>query len=680
MTLYGSTFRPAANPTSLIYRGNNDNHQVNPVVFSGQSLDSFTRSPKQGPLFQGNAASKFSEDNLTDPDLEQAIKDSLLTHQQEEKNRSRSSSRRGRAPSPISTHSHPSDTSRNQLENQNSSSLQVQSWITRLGKSIGIIKSNPTGEMPGTPVSFDRLYGNDLKAIYIDQRQHLKHCFLYSILKSICHHTDGKNILRSIKINEDEKNYYVKFPAQPAQKDFSTIPKTNLRNVVRSNSLGIQLIDLAYKRLPGVQPGEYDSAITAFVRIFGEHQIINIDTSRTKVRDITGDIADLGNITYHLGDALIPHSIIANVIETTLLNPYHDDFHIVLVARPHDNRAHDAKNANRYNFMANGHYLSFLDLNQRTEMATLGDSLGANESIVPLKELINNYDLEGMMIPKSLIRKCMLPNRGRSHSPIEQTKGGRSYKSSTSRVDGLVSRRNSTAHLETIPFSNLFGENTTAISRVPITQEWNSACHVAAPIRSILNHPQATEILNLIKYEFDKLKDIHHVTFPGQEAQQIKPAQLNNYKNIGVGLLNVGYLNLPGVYANRNGYTREALTQIFGDASQYGKGVLPVLPADEEIDRYTQLQKALKKGMYDVDSKVAYIATAKPMWKSKAPGRKHTNSIGGHDQAVYLTPDGQKLEVYNSTTDPSKTKFEYFSPNADSLREKFYPEIIKIKL
>ena len=320
----------------------------------------------------------------------------LLTQTEPSSSTPSSSSSKERSPSPTSTHSHPSDTSRNGLENQNSSS-QAQNWITRLGTYIGFIKSNPTGEIPGTPVSFDRLYGNNLKAIYIIQS--LNHCFLYSALKSICHHPHGKDILTSIKINEDLENYYVKFPAL---KDFSTIPKTNLRNAVHSNSLGIQLIDLAYQELPNVKPGEYDSGITAFVRLFGEHQIINIDTSRTKVTDINGHNADLENITYHLGEAEIPHSSIADVIETTLSNPYHDDSHIVLVARPHDNRTHDAKNAKRYNFMANGHYLSFLDLNQKTKMATLGDSLGANERRVSLRELIKNYDLEGMMIPKIL--------------------------------------------------------------------------------------------------------------------------------------------------------------------------------------------------------------------------------------------------------------------------------------
>jgi len=182
-----------------------------------------------------------------------------------------------------------------------------------LKKAIQISKQ--TGPRVYRPVSFHKLWGENLKDAYM--RQKTTHCFLYAGLDTILHDPEAKKILRKmVKVSETSDRYKVKFPGQPEP---LVVKKNRLKYAVDSNKLGLKLIDLAYREIPGVKTGEFEDTGIAFGRIFGDTHPILIDSSPVNL--LNGQFISTGSLKRELTHWINNKSASAFINIPTIFNP-----------------------------------------------------------------------------------------------------------------------------------------------------------------------------------------------------------------------------------------------------------------------------------------------------------------------------------------------------------------------
>ncbi len=176
------------------------------------------------------------------------------------------------------------------------------------GKTTG--KSGKTGKTGKTssktppvavgPLTTRELFGPNLTNIRFSQNGG-NTCYLLSALDNIFHHPQGQRILNLIRFEKTRNGYNVKFPGQP---NSIHVLESELggRGVISANK-GVQVLEQAYLKIPGVRYGEFDRTNNAMQRIFGrrleraENTIgIGIDES-SQMAPLVHDYADLWTAT-----------------------------------------------------------------------------------------------------------------------------------------------------------------------------------------------------------------------------------------------------------------------------------------------------------------------------------------------------------------------------------------------
>jgi hypothetical protein len=115
-------------------------------------------------------------------------------------------------------------------------------------------------------LSVQDLFGSDLRAIRFNQN-YGNTCYLLSALDNIFAHPQGHHILNQIQFEKTVEGYNVKFPGQPHK---ISVRESELHGTgVISRTKGVQLLEAAYLKIPGVRPGEYDNTSVALRHMFG---------------------------------------------------------------------------------------------------------------------------------------------------------------------------------------------------------------------------------------------------------------------------------------------------------------------------------------------------------------------------------------------------------------------------
>lgn len=244
--------------------------------------------------------------------------------------------------------------------------------------------------------------------------------------------------------------------------------------------------------------------------------------------------------------------------------------------------------------------------------------------------------------------------------------------------------RSSTGVFTPVCFEDLFGHNP---RQVTMSQGYSATCHTLAPLHSILNHPQAREILGLIRYSFNSSRGVYRLELPNREAIEVPLSELNNVRtnaqssHIGVPLLEAAFLRAASANPHRYNSAAHALTTLLGESRNGGPGVI-------RSTVLVRMQESLARGMYDARARVADIWVAAPQHARLTPGSEGNLNTGGHYYGLSLSPDRQELQVFNPVTPPPESgipKIYHLPPVAQALHENehnqpFMPELIQIQL
>lgn len=161
-------------------------------------------------------------------------------------------------------------------------------------------KTDPVPPVQVGPLTTRQLFGVNPGNIRFHQNGG-NTCYLLSAMDNIFHHPQGQRILNLIRFEKTRTGYNVKFPGQP--KPIHVLDSELGRRGVISENRGVQVLEQAYLKIPGVRYGEFDRTNNAMRRMFGnrleraEHTTgIGIDES-SQMGAVVHDHADLWTAT-----------------------------------------------------------------------------------------------------------------------------------------------------------------------------------------------------------------------------------------------------------------------------------------------------------------------------------------------------------------------------------------------
>lgn len=246
------------------------------------------------------------------------------------------------------------------------------------------------GSADWTPIPAQDLWGGPLAGVTLRQGSSIKNCYLLAAIDSILHHPKGGQVMEQIAFEKKNYRYQVKFPACEPVK----IHQTQVGYTVRTDSLGVQLLEHAYIQLMQdrnkYEQLSYNSPERAIRAMFGTSvEEISFDSDAQAI--VTG-----GHI-WQAPDEDTFKQALANYLHHSAFNPAGVDIPFATLKRPD------------FRFIWEHIYSVRMDNTNKDQVTIANPFNTRQETILPFREFINLFTLSAVRIPHNSLRHPASP-------------------------------------------------------------------------------------------------------------------------------------------------------------------------------------------------------------------------------------------------------------------------------